>query len=41
MTEDIGGSAGGIKYLVSGILFKFATDHKGYYGGVEGAGRVY
>ena len=30
MTDDIGGVAGGTKYLVSGILFKFATDHHGY-----------
>ena len=30
---DIGGLAGGRKYIVHGILFKFATDVHGFYGG--------
>jgi len=31
----IGGVAGGYKYLVAGILFKFAVDWKNIYGGDE------
>ena len=30
---DIGGKAGGIKYLIEGILFKFAWDSEGLYDG--------
>lgn len=30
---DIGGVAGGIKFIVEGILFKFAWDHEGVYEG--------
>ena len=30
---NIGGQAGGIKYLVDGIFFKFQRDFKGIYGG--------
>jgi len=30
---DIGGIAGGIKYIVSGILFKFAWDNENVYQG--------
>lgn len=34
------GFAGGEKYLVSGILFKFCLDDKGIYGGDENAAKV-
>jgi hypothetical protein len=30
---DIGGKAGGIKYIVEGILFKFAWDNENLYDG--------
>jgi hypothetical protein len=30
---SVGGVAGGEKYIVSGILFKFAIDHYGLYAG--------
>ena len=33
----LGGQAGGAKYLVNGILFKFADDAHGWYGGIEQA----
>eukprot|EP01091_Cochliopodium_minus_P008798 TRINITY_DN2050_c0_g2_i9.p1 TRINITY_DN2050_c0_g2~~TRINITY_DN2050_c0_g2_i9.p1 ORF type:complete len:1349 (-),score=401.15 TRINITY_DN2050_c0_g2_i9:136-4182(-) len=33
----IGGIAGGEKYIIQGILFKFAIDFEGIYGGDEGA----
>lgn len=32
---DVGGYAGGEKYITQGILFKFAVDWKGLYGGDE------
>eukprot|EP00727_Mastigamoeba_balamuthi_P007903 m51a1_g3733 hypothetical protein (1030) ;mRNA; f:31267-34919 len=35
--EDIGGVAGGEKFVVSNILFKFAHDDKNLYGGDEAA----
>ena len=34
---DVGGIAGGIKYISNNILFKFSLDFKGIYGGDEGA----
>lgn len=34
---DIGGVAGGTKYIVAGILFKFALDFEGLYGSDEAA----
>jgi hypothetical protein len=34
---NVGGIAGGQKYVVSGILFKFAIDNHGLYGGDENA----
>eukprot|EP01104_Vermistella_antarctica_P016420 TRINITY_DN5584_c0_g1_i4.p1 TRINITY_DN5584_c0_g1~~TRINITY_DN5584_c0_g1_i4.p1 ORF type:complete len:372 (-),score=65.84 TRINITY_DN5584_c0_g1_i4:82-1197(-) len=33
VSAEMGGSAGGEKYIASKILFKFATDHHGLYGG--------
>ena len=30
---DVGGTAGGIKYIKEGILFKFAWDNEGIYAG--------
>ena len=32
LTSELGGVAGGEKYIVAGILFKFAIDSKGLYG---------
>lgn len=32
---DLGGFAGGEKYITQGILFKFASDKYGLYGGDE------
>lgn len=37
---NIGGYAGGEKYEVAGIIFKFAVDDKGLYGSDEGAMRA-
>lgn len=34
---DIGGIAGGTKYIVQGVLFKFALDDHGIYDGDENA----
>ena len=34
---DIGGIAGGLKFICQGILFKFAIDYSGIYGGDENA----
>ena len=33
---QLGGVAGGEKYICQGILFKFAVDHAGIYGGTYG-----
>lgn len=38
--SSFGGSAGGEKYLVNNILFKFALDFKGLYGGDHGAAKA-
>ena len=32
LTQQLGGVAGGEKYIVAGILFKFAIDSQGLYG---------
>ena len=32
LTQELGGVAGGEKYVVAGILFKFSIDSKGLYG---------
>jgi WD40 repeat protein len=37
VTKELKGIAGGNKFIVEGILFKFADDHLGLYGGVENA----
>jgi hypothetical protein len=37
---SIGGAAGGEKYIVNGILFKFALDFNGIYGGDENAAKA-
>ena len=37
---SIGGIAGGDKYIVQNILFKFAVDSKGIYGGDDYAMKV-
>ncbi len=37
---SIGGTAGGEKYIVNGILFKFALDFNGIYGGDENAAKA-
>jgi hypothetical protein len=37
--QNIDGIAGGEKFLVNSILFKFAIDNKGIYGGNEAATR--
>lgn len=37
---SIGGAAGGEKYLVNGILFKFALDFNKIYGGDENAAKA-
>jgi len=37
---DLGGTAGGDKYLVSNILFKFAVNSNGVYGNDEAAAKV-
>lgn len=37
---SIGGAAGGEKYVVNGILFKFALDFNGIYGGDENAAKA-
>jgi len=34
---DVGGIAGGEKYIIHNILFKFAVDDKGVYGGNDAA----
>ena len=36
----LGGQAGGEKYVAQGILFKFATDWRGLYGGDESAAKA-
>lgn len=37
---DVGGRAGGIKYIVEGVLFKFAWDSNNLYGGDLKAGKA-
>lgn len=37
---DMGGVAGGTKYLVNNIIFKFAIDHQGLYGSDESASKA-
>ena len=37
---NVGGIAGGTKFIVAGILFKLATDEYGLYDGFEGAIKV-
>jgi hypothetical protein len=37
---DLGGRAGGTKYIVQGILFKFALDTEGFYSSDEGAAKA-
>ena len=39
-SSQMGGMAGGTKFLASGILFKLATDEYGLYDGFEGAMKV-
>ncbi len=33
LATSVGGTAGGVKYIYHGILFKFARDEHGIYGG--------
>jgi hypothetical protein len=37
---DVGGVAGGEKYIRNGIIYKFAVDDAGLYGGTEYAQKV-
>lgn len=38
--SEVGGVAGGVKYIVQNILFKFAVDYKGIYGSDYAAAKV-
>jgi hypothetical protein len=40
LTGEVGGVAGGVKYIVQNILFKFAVDYKGIYGSDYAAAKV-
>jgi len=39
-SENLGGQAGGEKFIIHGVLFKFAVDSSGLYGGDYGAAKV-
>ncbi len=40
VTSILRGVAGGAKFLVHGVLFKFSDDHHGLYGGIEHASKA-